>query len=105
MCRSCNMSPLSIALPFPFSSEDKESQKTAFSALPKETPMPEVGKEKSYWLKEDVFAKAKSKTEDEQDAATGSSSGFSFGFGKSSSSGTGFSLLQKHGKVNDKDYA
>ena len=41
-----------------------------------ETPMPEVGKEKEYWLKQELFSK---------EATSSGPSGFSFGFGASTS--------------------
>ena len=43
--------------------------------------MPEVGKERSYWMKQEVFAKGKSGEASNTDGEQENKSGFSFGFG------------------------
>ena len=39
------------------SRKESEGKDNTFTAAQKETPMPEVGSDKSYWLKGDIFAK------------------------------------------------
>ena len=63
--------------------------------------MPEVGSEKSYWLKGDIFAKG-------DKSGSSGSAGFSFGFGSEpggGGGGSGFSLLARHGsEAEDEEY-
>lgn len=51
---------------------------TTSDQIVKETPMPDVGSERSYWMKQEIFAKKEDKTSEES-----KSSAFSFGFGAS----------------------
>ena len=73
--------------------EEDSSRKDALesnafaSSVQKETPVPEVGSNKSYWLKGDIFSKGVGAAE-----KVSSGSSFSFGFGNQSS-GSGPSLL------------
>ena len=62
--------------------ESDEEDITADEVV-KETPMPEVGKERSFWMKQEVFAKKDEKKEKED------AKGFSFGFGVGSNEASG----------------
>jgi hypothetical protein len=91
---------------FYFFSEDGVDEKPLQKG-PVETPMPDVGKERSYWLKGDVFSKATGATETASAAAEDAgpaSFKFSFG-GQQTAGGAAFSMLQKHGKPKDENYA
>ena len=66
--------------------------------------MPDVGKERSYWLKGDMFSKGGASDTAAAEAVPASSTGFKFGFGggqTAGSAGAAFSMLQKHGKPTE----
>ena len=65
----------------PDSDDSDDNPAPSDQAVVKETPMPEVGKERSYWMKQEVFAKGKSGEASNTDGEQENKSGFSFGFG------------------------